>query len=780
MISTVRASALTLGVVSGTCMCLFYADRNIAKVQIPGDGAQVFYLTLAWLSGLALQLLQSTLISLSQYAESINAIFDNFLDAPTVEKIFAAIVAAAVAANGAAAGGGHLASLIKNQSKMQTSCQSPSPPDEKLKEQPEEKLDAQFHTPPATPTLPLSKPDLRAPESAPAKVLEPPTTEGGTPSSTPTRTDLTRRFSFTSPSPRLEDVLSRSGPWNARPSADIERRRPTTRHRRTSSDGTSVAAVASDLTRWQTLCPAPTPPQEAISAGDTVPLAAEWKDVKEFGDLRRCSSFGNLPMAAASAGVRFVRNSFDSSNALEWCQRNASSALESLRNPSHPKSLPRIASGSCLHLGSESTVETRSIEPKSTSPPKPAWANLIPEQEMRSIESELNVVPGLAKCPEDEGWEEFFEKSTDTVTYTAWKKPWKNGLYAYKSATVVKGVSGSALRAFQNDDDFRPHWDENVLEYTVLGSTEVEGNLSKLEYWRSKFPRPMAQREYVFSRKDWPGEVDGESYSLCRSCPLPSDAEPESKGRAVRVPEYYVGHRIIDHSTPGQETPAALMVIYCYEDNGVGARMINMTLKGGLWGFVQKHEEAMRKWISARPADWKPPKLQGTPVRRAAASGSRSVCVSNPSETERGSTRPGGDAEADGEIDAAESRDSEQRGVWLNRFLRPGLGLVVRLEARICKNKATRGRRRQRAKELFATHVTLLQARRQRIWQSWKQRNVKQLKQPVQGMVRRVRSFGSKLQDHAQQRDHEREGIWRRRVALVLMAFMVKTGKEPE
>lgn len=751
-------------------MCLFYADKNVAKVQIPGDGPQVFYLTLAWLSGLALQLLQSALNSLCQYAESIDAIFDSFLDAPTVEKIFAAIVAAAVAANGAAAGGGHLANLIKNQSKMQTSCQSPSPPDDKLKEQPDEKLDAQFHTPPATLTGSPSKQVLRAPVSAPTKVLELPTTEGGIPSSTPTRTDLTRRFSFASPSPRLEDVLSPSGPWNTRPST-----RPT-KHARASSDG--VAAVASDLTQWQTLCPAPTPQQEAMSAGDTVPLAAEWKDIREFGDLRRSSSFGNLPMAAASAGVRFVRNSFESSSALEWCQRNASSALESLRSPSHPRGLPRIASGTCLHMASESAVETSSPEPTSTPTPAPAWANLIPEQEMRSIEAELNVVPGFAKCPEDEGWEEFFEKSTDTVTYTAWKKPWKNGLYVYKSSTVVKGVSGSALRAFQNDDDFRPHWDENVLEYTVLGSTEVEGNLSKLEYWRSKFPRPMAQREYVFSRKDWPGEGEGESYSLCRSCPLPSDAEPESKGRAVRVPEYYVGHRIIDHSMPGEETPSALMVIYCYEDNGVGAGMINMTLKRGLWGFVQKHEEAMRKWISARPADWKPPKPQGTPVGRASASGSRSVCVSTPSETERGSTRPGGDAEANGDIDAAGWRDPEQRGVWFNRLVRPGLGLVGRLEARICKNKATRGRRRQRAKELFVTHLNLLQARRQRIWQSWKQRNVKQLKQPVQGMVRRVRSFGSKLQD-AQQRDYEPPGVWRRRVALVLMAFMVKTGKEP-
>ena len=52
----------------------------------------------------------------------------------------------------------------------------------------------------------------------------------------------------------------------------------------------------------------------------------------------------------------------------------------------------------------------------------------------------------------------------------------------------------------------------------------------------------------------------------------------------------------------------------CHEENGVSAGMINMTLKKGLWAFVQTHERALRDSLAAASFAPRPP-----PPPRAAA-----------------------------------------------------------------------------------------------------------------------------------------------------------------
>jgi len=66
-----------------------------------------------------------------------------------------------------------------------------------------------------------------------------------------------------------------------------------------------------------------------------------------------------------------------------------------------------------------------------------------------------------------------------------------------------------------------------------------------------------------------------------------------------RVKDYLVATKISDVTSLTDQLPVTQLVQYSQEDNGVSASMINLTLKRGLWGFVQTQ---VRNTSSASPA----------------------------------------------------------------------------------------------------------------------------------------------------------------------------------
>lgn len=50
------------------------------------------------------------------------------------------------------------------------------------------------------------------------------------------------------------------------------------------------------------------------------------------------------------------------------------------------------------------------------------------------------------------GWEPICEESSADVTYWAWRRPLRQGLYLYRTHAVIENASAAQLRRFQHDD----------------------------------------------------------------------------------------------------------------------------------------------------------------------------------------------------------------------------------------------------------------------------------------------------------------------------------------
>jgi hypothetical protein len=155
------------------------------------------------------------------------------------------------------------------------------------------------------------------------------------------------------------------------------------------------------------------------------------------------------------------------------------------------------------------------------------------------------------------------------------------------------------VRSFHSDDALRVTWDDNIAEFALLskhGAREV----TELQFWRSKFPRPFASREYVFAKQHWTDEVEKACFSVSKgvdvlALELNGDAVAPPTG--YRVQDYFVATKISDVTRAGDTLPVAQLVQYSQEVNGVSAAMINLTLKRGLWGFVQTQHHALCSYL---------------------------------------------------------------------------------------------------------------------------------------------------------------------------------------
>ncbi|KAL6778116.1 hypothetical protein ACKKBG_A16975 [Auxenochlorella protothecoides x Auxenochlorella symbiontica] len=190
-------------------------------------------------------------------------------------------------------------------------------------------------------------------------------------------------------------------------------------------------------------------------------------------------------------------------------------------------------------------------------------------------------------------WERIVAERRDGIAYEAWRRPLRRGLYLYRTRAVLEGVRPADVRAFHLDDAARARWDEAATLVARVAPEEAapEAPESCLQKYRSRFPRPMASREYHYARRVWDRPADGGCYALCRDVELPG-AEGAVKG-AVRVREYVSCIAIKAH-----EVGTELLTCY-FEDSQVRPSIVKMVVPKSLWSLVQKYESALRD--HARP-----------------------------------------------------------------------------------------------------------------------------------------------------------------------------------
>jgi hypothetical protein len=208
----------------------------------------------------------------------------------------------------------------------------------------------------------------------------------------------------------------------------------------------------------------------------------------------------------------------------------------------------------------------------------------------------------------DDGWEPLLEESRPGLTVRAWRRPLRQGLYMYKTSATLAGVAPRDVRPFHLDDQARQLWDDGVVEVRrVAPAGEARPSRhaeSCLHRYISRFPRPMAPREYAYARRVWHRPADGGCYAICRDCDLPDDGAAGGGARAVKVLQY-ISCTVV-RAAPGGAAGAAaggteVASIY-FEDSQVRPGLVKMAIPKGLWGFWTKYDAALRLFTDARHA----------------------------------------------------------------------------------------------------------------------------------------------------------------------------------
>lgn len=213
---------------------------------------------------------------------------------------------------------------------------------------------------------------------------------------------------------------------------------------------------------------------------------------------------------------------------------------------------------------------------------------------------------GVPDSPEIQGWEHIVQETTATADYTAWRRPLRKGYYTYKARTVLKGVTVHELAAFNLNVRTRFAWDDSALLVHDLMSPEHHGASSRFQQYRCRYPTPLAPREYVYARRVW-DRSDGGCYVVSRACPPPAGSSLAEPGRRVWRVEDYVSCMVVKAAPSvcgqdGTEVPCAEVITVYYENIGMHPGFCGVAIKKGLWGFVQKHEAALRDYAAARRA----------------------------------------------------------------------------------------------------------------------------------------------------------------------------------
>ncbi|KFK38640.1 hypothetical protein AALP_AA3G141200 [Arabis alpina] len=205
-----------------------------------------------------------------------------------------------------------------------------------------------------------------------------------------------------------------------------------------------------------------------------------------------------------------------------------------------------------------------------------------------SDEDLKDLIEKLGERNEDaEIWENVVQKSNTQVSYTAkCCKPKDGGPMKYLSTTVFEDCSPEVLRDFYMDNEYRKQWDKTVVEHEQL---QVDSN-SGIEIGRTikKFPL-LTPREYVLAWRLWEGK--DKFYCFIKECD--HNTVPQQR-KYVRVSYFRSGWRIT--KVPGRN--ACEIHMFHQEDAGLNVEMAKLAFSKGIWSYVCKMDNALRKYIA--------------------------------------------------------------------------------------------------------------------------------------------------------------------------------------
>lgn len=186
-------------------------------------------------------------------------------------------------------------------------------------------------------------------------------------------------------------------------------------------------------------------------------------------------------------------------------------------------------------------------------------------------------------------WENVCDKKNNDLSYKAkFYKP-KDGPLKYLSITTFENCSVELLVNFYMDNCYRMLWDKTVVRHESLQVDQGSG--TEIGRTIKKFPF-LTPREYVMAWRLWKGK-DGSFYCFSKECEHPS--APRQRGY-VRVSVFRSGWRI--RKVPGKNACEIRMVHQ--EDAGLNVEMAKLAFSKGIWSYVCKMDDALRKYSSVK------------------------------------------------------------------------------------------------------------------------------------------------------------------------------------
>jgi hypothetical protein len=225
---------------------------------------------------------------------------------------------------------------------------------------------------------------------------------------------------------------------------------------------------------------------------------------------------------------------------------------------------------------------------------------------------------------EEDKWENVVEKSNNQISYYAKCCKPKDGPVKYLSVTIFEDCSVEKLKEFYMDNEYRKQWDKTVVDHQQLQFDEASGT----EFGRTikKFPL-LTSREYVLVWRLW-NENDGTNYCFSKECE--HRLAPRQK-KYVRVKLLRSGWRI--RKVPGRNACEIKMIHQ--EDAGLNVEMAKLAFAKGIWSYVCKMNDALRKYKPTTTSNAvtfihkAPPVSEDTSLRKLARTASSQKRITN-------------------------------------------------------------------------------------------------------------------------------------------------------
>ncbi|CAI9093343.1 OLC1v1028823C1 [Oldenlandia corymbosa var. corymbosa] len=191
-------------------------------------------------------------------------------------------------------------------------------------------------------------------------------------------------------------------------------------------------------------------------------------------------------------------------------------------------------------------------------------------------------------------WIQMMNRSTNNMSYQAWRRDPETGPPQYRSRTVYENATPEIVRDFFWDDEFRLKWDDMLLHAETLEESSATGTM--VVQWVRKFPFFCSDREYIIGRRIW---KSGDAY-YCVTKGVPYAAVPRRQ-KPRRVDLYYSSWciRPVESSKDGRLT-ACEVLLFHHEDMGIPWEIAKLGVRQGMWGAVKKIDPGLRAYQNYR------------------------------------------------------------------------------------------------------------------------------------------------------------------------------------